>query len=94
MKTPLWSRIRDRLEVLPSWLLAIIDWPAYRLFGKCWADDCPVSSRRNLLHTPRQLHRCESTPMAIRLTDPGWLCAIGVDPRSTPEPVVPVSHAS
>jgi hypothetical protein len=32
--------------------------------------------------------------MAIELTDPGWLYANGIDPRSSPEPVVPVSRAS
>jgi len=79
---------------LPSWLLGIIDWFPYRLVQECWAEDCPVASRRNLLHAPRQLHRCEGTPMAIELTDPGWLYANGIDPRSSPEPVVPVSRAS
>jgi hypothetical protein len=33
------------------------------------------------------LRRCEGTPMAIELTDQGWLYANGI------EPVVPVSHA-
>jgi hypothetical protein len=32
--------------------------------------------------------------MAASLTDGGWLYANGIDPRSTPEPVVPVSRAS
>jgi hypothetical protein len=46
---------------LPSWLVGIIDWFPYRLVDMCWAQGCPVKSRRNLLHTPRQLHRCEAT---------------------------------
>lgn len=73
---------------LPWWMLGAIDWPKYRLFGDCWGHDCPVPSRKNILHTPQQLHRCEGTPMSIKLTDPGWLISIGV------EPVVPVSRAS
>jgi hypothetical protein len=72
---------------LPWWLLGLVDWPKYRLLGKCWAEDCPVPSRRNILHTPSQLHRCERTPMAISLTDRGLLWSYGVDL------VVPVSHA-
>jgi hypothetical protein len=81
-------------ERLPSWVLGIIDWPGYRLFGECWAQDCPVPSRRILQHGPQQLRRCEGTLMAVTLTDPGWLYANGIDPRSTLEPVVPVSRAS
>ena len=79
---------------LPWWVPGLIDWPGYRLFGECWAEDCPVWNRRSILHTPAQLRRCEGTPMAITLTDPGWLYANGIDPGSTPEPVVPVSRAS
>ena len=89
-----WSRIRDRLDWLPTWLLGILDWFPYRLFDICWARDCPVKHRRVLRHGPWQLRRCERTPMAASLTDPGWLYANGIDPRSTPEPVVPVSRAS
>lgn len=78
---------------LPWWMLGAIDWPKNRLFRRCWAMDCPIPSRRNVLHTPSQLHRCEGTPMAIGLTDDGWLYANGIDPAVT-EPVVPVSRAS
>jgi hypothetical protein len=76
-------------EHLPAWLLGVIDWPRYRLFGDCWAEDCPVAGRLNVLHTPRQLRRCENTPTAIRLTERGWLVGQGIDPDS----VVSVSHA-
>jgi hypothetical protein len=74
-------------EHLPWWLLGVIDWPRYRLFRRCWAEHCPVSGRLNILHTPRRLHRCEGTPMAISLTERGWLTVEGIDPDS----VVPVS---
>jgi hypothetical protein len=90
----MWNAIRDRLDWLPMWLLGIIDWPRYRFFTGCWAEDCPVKSRRNIAHSPKQLRRCEGTPMAVKLTDPGWLYAVGIDPQSTPEPVVPVSRVS
>jgi hypothetical protein len=80
--------MRDWLdEHLPWWLLGLIDWPRYRLSGECWAQECPVPSRRMLLHSPTQLHRCEGTPMAISLTERGWLYGQGIDPES----VVPVT---
>jgi hypothetical protein len=78
-------------EHLPRWLLGIIDWPGYRLLGHCWAVDCPVPSRRAILHTPQQLRRCEGTPMAIVITERGWLMAEGIDPDSV---VGPGSRAS
>jgi hypothetical protein len=60
-----------------------------RLTGtRCYAQGCGWLL---LAHTPRQLDRCYSTPLAIELTDRGWLAANGIDPDS--EPVVPVSHA-
>jgi hypothetical protein len=55
----------------------------YRLFGRCWARGC---GRLIALHTPRQLDRCLDKPVALSLTDDGWLLAM--------EPVVPVSHAT
>jgi hypothetical protein len=82
------NHLREWMEEhLPPWSLGLIDWPGYRLLGDCWAEECPVASRRTILHTPQQLRRCEGTPMAIELTDQGWLYANGI------EPVVPVSHA-
>jgi hypothetical protein len=84
-------RFRDWLDRWgPSWLLGIYDWPGYRLFGECWAQDCPVPNRRNIRHTPNQLLRCAMTPMAISLTERGWLYGEGIDPDS----VVPASRAS
>jgi hypothetical protein len=84
------NRLRDWMDDhLPGWILGLIDWPGYRLFGMCWAEECPVWNRRNVLHLPPQLGRCEGTPMAISLTERGWLYGEGIDPDS----VVPVSHA-
>ena len=77
-------------EHLPVWLLGVVDWPGYRLLGHCWAEDCPVPNRRTIRHTPRQLRHCEGTPMAIALTERGWLYGQGIDPDS----VVPASRAS
>jgi hypothetical protein len=68
--------LRDWLEQHHPRLLGVIDWPSYRLFGDCWAEDCPVAARLNVLHTPRQLWRCENTPMAIALTDQGEALAV------------------
>jgi hypothetical protein len=68
---------REWMESRYRWLLAVVDWPRYRLFGRCLAQGC---GRPVLLHTPRQLRRCESTPMAISLTARGWLHAQGLDP--------------
>jgi hypothetical protein len=73
-------------ENLPSWLLGVIDWPGYRLLGSCWAEECQVAGTLNILHTPRQLRRCEGTPMAIVLNEARYA-------ELTGEPVVPVSHA-
>jgi hypothetical protein len=74
--------IRERLEGLYYWFYN-------RLTGvRCYAEGC---GRRLLLHTPRQYNRCLDTPLAIELTDRGWLRSNGIDPDS--EPVVPVSHA-
>jgi hypothetical protein len=67
-------------------------WVRNRLTGaRCYAEGC---GGLPLLHTPWQYRRCLDTPLGITLTDPGWLYANGIDPRSTPEPVVPVSRAS
>jgi hypothetical protein len=74
--------IRERLEGLYYWF-------HIRLSGsRCYAQGC---GRRVIWHTPRQWNRCLDTPLAIKLTDRGWLHANGIDPDS--EPVVPVSHA-
>jgi hypothetical protein len=37
----------------------------YRLFGRCWA-----CHRRVVLHSPRQLRRCEDTPLAAEVVVP------------------------
>ena len=67
--TRLPTRIRDWLEQrLPPRLLGVVDWPAYRLAGRCWAEGC---GRRMVAHTPRRLRRCERTPLAVQLTEQG-----------------------
>jgi hypothetical protein len=72
--------MHDWLERHAPALLPVIDWPGYRLFGHCWAQDCPVPSRLNVLHPPRQLRQCETTPMNIGITLRGWLLSRGLDP--------------
>jgi hypothetical protein len=59
-----------------------------RLTGtRCYAQGC---GRLLLVHTPRQRNRCLDTPLAIELTERGWLHASGIDPGS----VGPASRAS
>jgi len=65
---------------LPAWLVGVIDWPRYRLFGRCWAQGC--GHRPMILHTPRQARVCANTPMAIVLTERGWLYGNGIEPES------------
>jgi hypothetical protein len=73
--------IRERLEGLYYWF-------HIRLSGmRCFAQGC---GRRVIWHTPRQWNRCLDTPLAIKLTDRGWLRSQGIDADS----VFPVSHAS
>ena len=83
--------MRDWLEKHAPGLLGLYDWPGYRLFGHCWAEDCPVLGRRIRWHSRQQLRRCEGTPMAIRLTERGWLYGQGIEPDSV---VGPASRAS
>ena len=81
------TTILDWLDKHASLLAAIYCWFYNRLTGaRCFAQDC---GRLLLLHTPRQRRRCIDTPLAIAITDRGWLYGHGVDPDS----VVPVSHA-
>jgi hypothetical protein len=54
---------------------------------RCYAQGC---GRLLLWHTPRQRNRCLDTPLAIELTERGWLRASGIDPDS----VGPASRAS
>jgi hypothetical protein len=96
--------MREWIEARYPWLLAVVDWPRYRLFGRCFAQGC---GRLVILHAPRQLRRCENTPMAIGITLRGWLLTKGMDPAmldawceaynldpdAVVRPVVPVSHA-
>jgi hypothetical protein len=73
--------IRERLEGTYYWF-------CHRLSGsRCYAEGC---GRLLLLHTPRQYNRCLDTPLAIELTDQGWLRVNGIDPDS----VGPASRAS
>jgi hypothetical protein len=68
-------------EHLPAWVLGLIDWPAYRLFSRCWP-----CGRLMVLHTPWALYVCERTPLPIEITEKG-------NALLDAEPVVPVSHA-
>jgi hypothetical protein len=72
--------IRQWMEDHHPKLIGLWDWPRYRLFSRCWAQSCPVAGRLNVLHGPRQLRRCETTPMAVGITVRGWLLSRGLDP--------------
>lgn len=54
-------------EHVPPWLLGVIDWPGYRLLGRCMA-----CGRLVVLHTPWALYVCERTALPIEITDKGW----------------------
>ncbi len=75
-------------EHLPPWLLGVIDWPGYRLFGRCM-----VCGRLVVLHTPWALFVCERTPLPIEITEQG-MARLAEYRLAESEPVVPVSHAS
>jgi hypothetical protein len=48
--------------------MGVLDWPAYRLCGRCWAEGC---GRLMILHSPWALYICERTPMGITITEKG-----------------------
>jgi hypothetical protein len=74
--------ILDWLEHHALRLAGVYHWLSLRLTGaRCYAQGC---GRLVLAHTPRQLDRCYSTPLAIELTDRGWLYGQGIDPDSVP----------
>ena len=82
------TTILDWLEQHAPHLAATYGWFHNRLTGvHCYAQGC---GRLLLLHTPRQMDRCLDTPLAIKLTERGWLHASGIDPDS----VGPASRAS
>ena len=56
------------LETRAPRLLGVLDWPRYRLLGRCWAQGC---GQLIILHSPWRLFICERTPLAIALTDKG-----------------------
>jgi hypothetical protein len=60
--------LREFLEAHHPQLLGLWDWPSYRLFGRCWAEEC---GRLMVLHSPWRLFICERTPMAIAITEQG-----------------------
>jgi hypothetical protein len=60
--------LRDWIEEhLPWWVLGMIDWPGYRLFGQCL-----VCGRLVILHTPWALFVCERVPLPIEITEAGY----------------------
>jgi hypothetical protein len=68
------STIRDWLEQHAPRLIAVYDWLCLRATGsRCYAQGC---GRLVLLHTPRQLNRCYSTPLAIVITEQGYARAV------------------
>jgi hypothetical protein len=60
----------------PPWLVGAYCWPRYRLASRCLAQGCQVPGRLQILHGPRRLRRCETTPMAIVLTEQGLAAAV------------------
>jgi hypothetical protein len=70
----------------PPWFLGLLDGPRYRLFGICRAQACPAPGRRAILHTPRQWNRCADMPLAVVLTEHGWLLGYGIEPESVVGP--------
>jgi hypothetical protein len=82
------TTILDWLESRAPRLAVTYCWFHNRLTGvRCYAQGC---GRLLLWHTPRQRNRCLDTPLAIELTERGWLRASGIDPDS----VGPASRAS
>jgi hypothetical protein len=62
-------KLREWIDAnVPPWLLGLIDWPGYRLRGRCWAEGC---GRLMALHSPWRLYACERTPMAVAFTEQG-----------------------
>jgi hypothetical protein len=74
-------------EHLPPWMLGVINWPAYRLLGRCM-----VCDRLIVLHSPWALYVCERTSLPIEITEQGW-ARLNAYRAAQAEPVVPVSHA-
>jgi hypothetical protein len=68
--------VREWMEAHHPRLLGLLDWPAYRLLGRCWAEGC---GRPMILHTPWRLYDCERTPMAIVLNQDRYAELVGVD---------------
>jgi hypothetical protein len=60
--------MRDWLEEHHPRLMGVLDWPKYRLFGRCWAQGC---GRLTILHSPWALYICARTSMAISITPKG-----------------------
>jgi hypothetical protein len=61
------DNVREWMDAnLPWWVLGVIDWPRYRLFGRCWP-----CGRLMILHTPWALFVCERVPMPIEITEQG-----------------------
>jgi hypothetical protein len=86
--------MRDWMERHLHWrVLGLIDWPAYRLFGRCLPCD-----RLMVLHSPWALYVCERTPLPIQITEQGMKRlaeeAALADLPDTDWQVVPVSQAS
>jgi hypothetical protein len=73
-------------EYVPGWLLGLMDWPGYRLRGRCWAVGC---GRPMLLHTPWRLYDCERIPMAVVLNTERYAELVDLD-TDRPEPAATI----
>ena len=48
-------------------VLGVIDWPRYRLLGRCM-----ICGRLVVLHSPWALFACERVPLPIEITEAGY----------------------
>ena len=78
--------MREWMEAHHPRLLGLIHWPAYRLLGRCWAEEC---GRPMILHSPWRLYACERTPMAIVLNEERYAELVGID-QDQPEPAATI----
>lgn len=65
--------MREWMEVHHPKIMGLLDWPRYRLFGRCWAQGC---RRLMILHSPWALYICERTPTALTITEKGMAALV------------------
>jgi hypothetical protein len=59
--------LRDYMEEKHPRLIGLIDYPRYRLLGRCM-----VCGRLVVLHSPWALYVCERVPLPIEITEAGY----------------------